>query len=127
MKMLPRFSLCALWFVASSSTSLAIPSDVPTPEAVLGYRVGADYKLASYDESITYFRRLDAASERLELVEIGRTSFNRPWYIAFVSSPENLANLEEYRKISQELAHPQGLSDEAARQLARRGKATPQR
>ena len=110
-------------FSAYDSPSSAAQSVVPTPSSVLGFEVGADYRLASYEESIQYFRRLAAASERCRLVEIGRTSFNRPWYIAFISSAENLANLEHYREISQRLAHPEGLSDEEARRLAREGKA----
>ncbi len=96
---------------------------VPTPESVLGFRVGADFKLASYDEAIAYFRALDAASDRLALVEVGRTSEGRPWYVAIVSSPENLARLDTYRQIAQRLAHPAGLSDAEARQLARDGRA----
>jgi len=46
--------------------------------------MGADFKLASYEELLGYFRQLDAASDRLQLIEIGRTSFNRPWYIALI-------------------------------------------
>jgi len=97
--------------------------DIPTPESVLGFQPGADFELATYDESLEYFRRLDAASDRIELVEVGRTSEGRPWYMALVSSPENLANVERYREISLQLAHPEGLSDEQARRLASEGKA----
>ena len=66
----------ALLMVASLF-SLPIASaqqGVPTPESVLGSRVGADFFLATYDESINYFQRLDAASDRLEMREVGRTS-----------------------------------------------------
>ena len=96
---------------------------VPTPESVLGFSVGADFRLASYDESIDYFRRLDAASDELQLVEIGRTSEGRQWYVAIISSVENLSDLAHYRGIAQRLAHPTGLTDDEARQLARDGKA----
>ncbi len=69
---------------------------VPTPESVLGFRVGADFNLASYDESIAYFQRLSATSDRVQLREIGRTSEGRRWYIALISTAENLANVERY-------------------------------
>jgi hypothetical protein len=101
----------------------AAQGSVPTPESVLGQRVGADFFLATYDESLEYFRRLDAASDRLQLVEVGRTSFGLPWYIALISSAENLRNVERYREIGQRLAHPEGLTDAEARQLATEGKA----
>ena len=125
MKKVPILTASFLW-LAWCSSSFAVQSDVPTPESVLGYQVGADFKLASYEDSLGYFRQLDAASDRMQLVEIGRTSFNRPWYMALISSPENLANVERHREIAQKLAHPQGppeLTDDEARQLAREGKA----
>ena len=40
-----------------------------------------------------------------------------------MSSAENLANIEKYRQIAQRLAHPDGLTDDEARRLAREGKA----
>ncbi|WP_419161087.1 M14 family metallopeptidase [Candidatus Palauibacter sp.] len=99
------------------------PNSVPTPESVLGHPVGADFELATYETSIEYFERLAAASDRLELREVGRSSFGRPVYLALISSAENLANLDRHREIAQRLAHPRGLTDEEARQLAAEGKA----
>jgi len=57
---------------------------VPAPESSLGFKPGDDYKLATYDQAIDYFRKLDAASDRLTLVEMGRTSYGHPWYFALV-------------------------------------------
>ena len=56
------------------------------------------------------------------MADVGRTSEGRPWYVAFISSPSNLENLEHYRDIAQRLAHPEGLNDDEARSLAREGK-----
>ena len=106
-----------------AAPTAAAQSAIPTPESVLGSRVGADFFLATYDESMTYFRRLAAASDRVTLLEIGKTSEGHPWYIAVISSAENLANLERYREIALRLTHPDELTDEAARALAREGKA----
>ena len=99
------------------------PPGVPTPESVLGFAVGADFKLATYDESIRYFERLAASSNRIKLVDVGKTSTGHAWTLAIISSPENLANLEHLRDIAQKLAHPAGLSDAQARSLAKEGKA----
>ncbi len=98
-------------------------TQVPSPESVFGFQAGADFHLISYDESLEYFRRLDAASDRLELIEVGETSEGLSWYLAIISSAENLADLERYKEISLRLAHPAGLSDEEAMALAREGKA----
>jgi hypothetical protein len=105
-----------------SSPGLPQSRAVPTPESVFGFPVGADYKLFGYDASIAYFRRLAAASTRVRLIEVGKTSFGRPWTAVLISSPANLAQLERWRGISRRLAHPQGLTDAEARRLAQGGK-----
>ena len=102
---------------------LAVQQGVPTPKSVLGFEVGADFNMATYEESLDYFEKLDAASDHMRLIPVGRTSFNRPWYMALISSPQNLANLEPLREISQRIAHPRGLSDAEARALAANGVA----
>jgi hypothetical protein len=107
--------------VATTRSSQTAP--LPTPESALGFTPGDDFKLADYDQSIDYLRRLDAASDRLRLVEIGPTSSGHRWYFALISSPENLANVERFRAIGQRLAHPEDLTDDEAARLAREGRA----
>src|SRR5580765_4285863 len=96
---------------------------LPTPESLLGFRPGADYKLATYDQSVDYFKKLAAATRYIKIVEAGKTTQGRPMYFALVSSPDNLARIDRYREIARRLAHPQGLSETEARRLAREGKA----
>ena len=96
---------------------------IPTPESVLGFPPGADFKLATYDESIRYFQQLAAASDHIKLLDVGRTSEGREWYLAVISSPANLARLDHYREIAQRIAHPSGLTDEEARRLAHEARA----
>ncbi len=118
-----RHCLATLICLVAMPSLMSAQQNVPTPESVLGFRVGDDFKLASYDESLRYFRALDAASDRLQLVEVGRTSEGNPWYVALISSAENLANVERHREVAQRLAHPEGLSDADARALARESRA----
>ncbi|MDE3155636.1 MAG: hypothetical protein KGN76_11070 [Acidobacteriota bacterium] len=101
----------------------AAPAAIPTPESVLGFKPGADFHLATYEEALGYFQKLAAVSNRIRLVDIGKTSEGREWYFALISSPQNLANVEHYRDIAQKLAHPTGLTDAEAHALAREGKA----
>jgi zinc carboxypeptidase len=96
---------------------------VPTPESVFGFAAGADYKLATYDQSVEYFKKLAAASRYVKLFEAGKTSQGRTMYFALISTPENLAKVDHYREIWQRLAHPQGLTDAEAQKLAAEGKA----
>lgn len=96
---------------------------IPTPESVLGFKPGADMKLATYDQAIDYFKKLAASSPSLKLMEAGRTTQGRVVYYALISSPRNLAGIDRFREIAQRLAHPQGLTDDEARALAGEGKA----
>ena len=118
-----RLAQITLLLLSATSASLLGDSRVPTPESVFGFRPGADYKLATYDQAIEYFKKLAAASKYVKLVEAGKTSQGRTMYFALVSSPDNLARIDRYREIARRLAHPQGLTDAEARKLAREGKA----
>ena len=114
--------LVAVW-LRTVGLVTAAAADVPTPASVFGFEPGADYKLATYEQSAEYFRKLAAASPYVHLVEAGRTSEGRPMIFALISTPDNLANVDRYREMARRLAHPQGLTASDAQQLARDGKA----
>ena len=113
--------------VACSTLTLALAvhpagaQSVPAPESVFGHPVGADSQLFTYGQSIEYFRRLAASSPYVRLLEVGKTSFGKPWTVALISAPANLARVDELRRINQRLARPETLTDADARQLAREG------
>ncbi|HVF90959.1 MAG TPA: M14 metallopeptidase family protein [Blastocatellia bacterium] len=88
----------------------AAPGKVPSPRDVLGFTPGDDRKLASWDQFVDYFKRLDQASDRVVLQELGRTTLNRPFMLAVISSPANLARLDRFREIQRRLADPRALS-----------------
>jgi hypothetical protein len=115
--------LTFLVFLFAAPVALLGEGRLPTPESVLGFRPGADYKLATYDQSVDYFKRVAAVSKYVKLLDAGKTSQGRTMYYALVSSPDNLAKIDRYREIARRLAHPQGLSDAEAKRLARDGKA----
>ena len=102
--------------------AIVVEGRLPAPETVFGFAPGADYKLATYDQVVEYFKKVDAASDRVTLVEAGKTTQGRRFYFALVSSKANLAKIDRYREIARRLAHPDGLTDEDALRLAREGK-----
>ena len=112
-----------VWAFVASVVLSAQSRLVPAPDATFGFKPGADFKLATYDQSIDYFRKLAAASKYVRLVEAGKTSLGRTMYFALISTPKNLDQIDRYRQIAQRLAHPPGLTDASARELAREGKA----
>jgi hypothetical protein len=102
--------------------ALCVSAAVPTPKEHFGYEPGADYKLAKYDEIIGYFRKLAGASDRIRLLEYGKTSEGRTSWLAIISSPENLTSLDRHREANRRLALGIAEPDEAEK-LARDGKA----
>jgi hypothetical protein len=94
-----------------------------TPMAEWGRNIGDDYFLVNYQQLIAYWKKLEKESPRIRLVEIGKSSEGRPMLMAIVTSPANHQKLAQYKSISSRLANAEGLTDEAARALAREGKA----
>ena len=71
-----------------------------SPEQFFGFQMGADRKLAGWDRLHEYYQLLAKGSDRVKLVELGQTSEGRPYIALFISSPANLARLEEYREMN---------------------------
>src|SRR5579862_6429050 len=94
-----------------------------TPKEALGFDVGDDYQLANYTQLSAWWKKLASESDRMKLVEIGKTEEGRPQYMAILSSPENQKNLAHYQEIARKLAHAEGLTDAEAHALAHEGKA----
>jgi hypothetical protein len=121
MTRISRWSVLALAIAAGSTT--AAQRGAPTPESVIGWQPCADYKLATYEQIEDYFRKLAAAvPSRMQLVEMGKTTEGRSQVLAIVSSEANIRQLGKYKDISRRLALARE-TDDAARQLARDGKA----
>jgi Zinc carboxypeptidase len=117
-------SLLLLVCLSSVASSQA---KIQTPAEVLGFTPGDDRKLASWNQVVDYFERLDRASDRVVFETLGRTSMDKPFVMATISSPANLARLEEYKQIQDQLADPRKLGalptrDRKAAALIGRGK-----
>src|SRR5689334_11939516 len=112
-----------LAFILLACPAFAQTSRLTLPKEALGFNVGDDYQMATYTQLEAWWKKLATESNRMKLVEIGRTAENRPHYMTIISSPENLKKLDHYREVSRRLALAEGLSEEDARKLAAEGKA----
>ncbi|MGV3530508.1 MAG: M14 family metallopeptidase [Flavisolibacter sp.] len=112
-----------LFFLVAFVQTGLLQAQVPTPKEHFGFNIGDDYQLANYTQTEAYFKKLAAASDRVQLEDMGPTEEGRHQYMLIVSSPENIKNLQKYKAISQRLARAEGLTDAEAHQLAREGKA----
>ena len=83
---------------------MAQNSSKTKPSAFFGFEPGSDRNLFTYEQLIEYLVKLDGESERIYMEEIGHSPMGKPMYIAFISSEENIANLEAMKKVNRELA-----------------------
>ena len=91
---------------------------IPSPKDVLGYHIGAPYKLTYYADILKYYRALAAAApNRVKVETIGRSDENRELVVVWVSSDENMRNLQKNRDNLAKIADPRGLSPEQVKQL----------
>ena len=99
-----------------------IKKEIQTPESYFGFYPGADRMLFDYEELIGYLQHLDQASPRLKLVEIGKSPMGRTMYIAFISSEENIKNLDKFKKINRRLALDPTISNSERESMLTEGK-----
>ncbi|HKP74138.1 MAG TPA: M14 family zinc carboxypeptidase [Longimicrobiaceae bacterium] len=122
MRMSFRAAVAAAALVVTTQAGLPAQARLTSPRAQFGHEIGADYQLPDYHQLVAWWQRLARESDRMRLVDMGRTAEGRTQYMAIVSSPANLRNLEHYRQISEQLARGRVDSATAVR-LAREGKA----
>lgn len=110
---------------AQDTATISPPNDkgIATPAESFPQEPGSDYFLADYTQYEAYLQTLDRQSDRMQLLDIGKSEEGRTMWTAIVSSPENLARLDHYQSIARRLAKAEGLSDEEAMALAAEGKA----
>jgi zinc carboxypeptidase len=117
------FLFSALLLLPAPQARTQSTAAITSPREQFGAAIGDDYFLATYSQLEAYWKKLDQQSDRMQLVDIGRTEEGRSQWMAIVSAPENLKQLDRYRDISRRLALAEGLTDEQARTLAADGKA----
>ncbi|MEP7373645.1 MAG: M14 family metallopeptidase [Chitinophagaceae bacterium] len=87
-----------------SSFICAAVAQIKSPEEFLGYKIGTRYtphwKLVNYFQYIT-----QALPTSVKLQQYGETNEHRPLYLAFISSEENIGNLENIRLNNLRLAN----------------------
>ena len=121
----PRFAvvLIVLTTVIGLRPEVALGQSIPSPEEFFGFQMGADRKLARWDKLVEYYELLGRQSARLEVVHMGPTTLGNPFLALFISSPDNLAHLEDLRQMNATLSDPRGASEQDIERAIADGKA----
>ena len=114
-------SALVLWATAPL-TAAAQEIPIPTPEDFFGHVMGADRRLARWDELVEYYRLIDEESDRVRVVEMGPSTLGNPFLSIFVSSPENLAGLDRLKEWNAVLSDPRGHSEAEVEEAIENGR-----
>ncbi len=101
---LPLLSLLVATLVAPSSSV----AQVPTFQEVTGFDFGE--RITLHHQMVRYLEALERTSDRVVLVNQGRSYEYNDLLLAIVTSPENHARLDEIRRTARRLGDPRGLS-----------------
>jgi Zinc carboxypeptidase len=118
------FAVCvAVALVRSAGVTAAGPS-LPTPEQFIGFKVGADNKLARWDKIVDYMKLVAAGSDRVRFRDLGKTSQGNPLIALEIAGPETLKNLDRYKQLERRLYFQNGVPGARERdEIFRQGKA----
>ena len=113
----------AVALLRSAGLAAAGPS-LQTPEQFIGFKVGADNKLARWDKIVEYLKVVAAASDRVRFRDLGKTSQNNSLIALEIASPETLKNLDRYKQLERRLYFQNGTPSARDRdEIFRQGKA----
>ena len=95
---------------------------IPSPEEFFGFQMGADRKLAHWDRLLEYYDLLDEQSDRVHVMDMGESTLGNRFIVLFISSPENLARFDEYKRMNAILSDPRGHSEAEIENAIENGK-----
>lgn len=95
---------------------------IQAPEEYFGFKPGSDYMLFDYERLIGYLQKVDIVSDRLKLVEIGKSPLGKPMYIAFISTEKNIRDLDALKAINRKLALDPNIPEPERETLFEQGK-----
>ncbi len=118
----PACIISILLALVFSDSALAQSQPITSPETFFGFRMGADRKLARWDKLVEYYKLLERQSPKVKVVDMGPTTMGNPFLVLFISSPANLAQLEQLKQINARLSDPRGVPESEIRRFVAQGK-----
>lgn len=85
-------------------SNISYNSKIPTPQQYLGFQVGEWH--IQHEQLLGYLKKVAEVSDRVKIEEYGRTYENRQLLLLTISSPKNLANIEQIKTQHHQLTEP---------------------
>ena len=96
---------------------------IPSPEEVFGFPMGSETNIARWDRIVEYFTVLATRSNAIQVINLGPSTGGHPFLLVIISAPENLAHLEQLKRVNAQIADPRGVSEAEVPALIAAGKA----
>jgi len=103
--------------------ALAAAAAPPEPASFFGHPLGQDRTPVEWSQVVAYLRALEKGSDRVQVIEYGRSTEGRPMIAAIVTAPETLKRLDRLKAIQARLSDPRITPESEAAKLAAEGKA----
>lgn len=91
-----RSHLFCFLFTLFTGSLQAQSATIQSPDEFLNYKLGS--RFTPHHLLVDYFKHVDGASDKIQLVEYGETYELRPLIAAIISSPANLKRIEDIRQ-----------------------------
>ena len=86
-----------LFFLVCCSISVTIAQNIQSPSEFLGYELGT--KFSRHAQVVDYFQHVETTvPKQVKMEKYGETYERRPLYVTYISSEENMRNLETIRE-----------------------------
>ena len=115
---------CAVALVVALTALLALApagaraAAIPPPKQFFGFELGTTGKLARFEKITQYLKLVGDNSNRADYFVLGKTTLGKDMPLMHISSPANLARVDQILAANDRLANPRGLSEEDAKALA---------
>jgi len=113
-------TIAGSWLLARTAEA---QSRITSPEKFFGFQLGSDRKIARWDKIVEYFNLLGKESDKIKVVNMGPATMGNPFLLVIISSPNNLARLDELRQVNLKISDPRGLAEQEVKKLVGEGRA----
>ncbi len=101
---------------------LPASENVPAPHEILGYVTGAPGHMTYYRDIVGYYRKLEEASGRVKIFEVGKSHGGNTMIAVVVGSEDSITNLDRYRSNTRKLSDPRTCDEAEMKQLLKETK-----
>jgi hypothetical protein len=88
--------ILSIFLLFSIATISINAQNIESPSEFLGYELGT--RFTRHHKVVDYFKHVSSISKNVQLEKYGETNEYRPLYVSYISSEENIKNLETIRE-----------------------------